>query len=145
MTNVRRLPLRLIALGVVVVVQIVLLLVALVPPGVWTDLGMAGNPIPPEWAPFVAGIFYILPSLTGLLTHRWQMAIILATLPAWLDLGIFAIAAASRIGPYYLALEPHAVSTVGTLELFAVLGALGWLARPVVSGAAKRLRRTVQL
>ncbi len=141
--RIRRLPPRLIALGVVVTVQIVLLLIALVPPSVWTDLGMPGSPIPTGLAPLVAGLFYVLPSLTGLLTHRWQMAIILATLPAWLDLGIFAIAAASRIGPYYLALEPHAVSTVGTLELFAVLGALGWLTRPVAVGVIARLRRAV--
>lgn len=140
---IRRLSPRLVALGVVVALQSVLLLIALVPASVWNDLGMPNGPIPLEMAPVVAGLFYALPSLTGMLARRWQVAIILATLPAWLDLGIFAIAAASRIGPYYLVLEPHAVSTVGTLELFAALGALGWLARPVVLGAAARLRRAV--
>lgn len=104
---------------------------------------MPNGPIPTELAPVVAGLFYALPSLTGLLARRWQVAIVLATLPAWLDLGVFAIAAASRIGPYYLVLEPHAVSTVGTFELFAALGALGWLARPFVIGAFARLRRAV--
>ncbi len=49
----------------------------------------------------------------------------------------------SRIGPYYLVLEPHAVSTVGTLELFAALGALGWLARPLVISALTWLRQAV--
>jgi hypothetical protein len=133
----------LIALGSVVALQCILLLIALVPPSIWADHGMPNGPIPTELAPVVAGIFYVLPSLTGLLARRWQVAILLATLPAWLDLGIFAIAAASRIGPYYLVLEPHAVSTVGTLELFAALGALGWLARPVAIGAYARLRRGI--
>ena len=141
--RIRRRSARLIALGIVVTLQCVLLLIALVPASIWNDLGMPNGPIPMELAPVVAGLFYVLPSVTGLLARRWQVAILLATLPAWLDLGIFAIAAASRIGPYYLALEPHAVSTVGTLELFAALGALGWLARPVVIGAYARLRRGV--
>lgn len=141
--RIRRLPPRLVALGSVVTVQCILLLIALVPASVWNDLGMPNGPLPTEMAPVVAGLFYVLPSVTGMLARRWQVAIILATLPAWLDLGIFAIAAASRIGPYYLVLEPHAVSTVGTLELFAALGALGWLARPVVIGAYARLRRAV--
>ena len=140
-SRIHRLSPRVIALEGVVTLQCVLLLIALVPASVWNDLGMPNGPIPTELAPVVAGLFYVLPSLTGLLSRRWQIAIILATLPAWLDLGIFAIAAASRIGPYYLVLEPHAVSTVGTLELFAALGALGWLARPVVIGPYARLRR----
>lgn len=141
--RIRRRSSRLITLGGVVALQCVLLLIALVPPGIWADLGMPNGPIPTELSPVVAGLFYALPSLTGLLARRWQVAIILATLPAWLDLGIFAIAAATRIGPYYLVLEPHAVSTVGTIELFAALGALGWLARPFVIGAFVRLRRAV--
>src|SRR5262245_7684926 len=139
--HIRRRSARLVALGTVVALQCVLLLIALVPPSIWADQGMPNGPLPTELAPVVAGLFYVLPSLTGMLARRWQVAILLATLPAWLDLGIFAIAAASRIGPYYLVLEPHAVSTVGTLELFAALGALGWLARPVLIGAGARLRR----
>ena len=137
-------PPRLVTLGVVVALQTVLLLVALVPPTIWADYGLPNGPIPTDAAPIVAGLFYILPSLTGLLVRRWQVAVILATLPAWLDLGIFAVAAAVRIGPYYLVLEPHAVSTVGTLELFAALGALGWLARPLVISALSWLRQTVR-
>ena len=141
--RIRRRSSRLIALGGVVTLQCILLLIALVPPSIWADHGMPNGPIPTELTPVVAGLFYVLPSLTGLLARRWQVAILLATLPAWLDLGIFALVAASRIGPYYLVLEPHAVSTVGTLELFAALGALGWLARPFVIGAYARLRRGV--
>jgi hypothetical protein len=143
LVSARTLSTRLIALGAVVVAQIVLLLIALVPASFWTSRGMPSGPIPTDMTPIVAGLFYALPSLTGLLSRRWQVAVILATAPAWLDLGIFAIAAAPRIGPYYLALEPHAVSTVGTLELFAVLGALGWLVRPLVIRAIDWFRQMV--
>lgn len=112
-----------------VVCEIALLLIALVPQNVWADHGLPDGPIPASLAPLVAGLFYLLPALTGLLCRRWQMALVLATLPAWIDLGIFAVAAASKVGPFYLVLDPHAVSTVGTLELFGALGVLGWLAR----------------
>lgn len=126
---------RLVALTLAIVGEIALLLTALVPQSIWAAHGFPDGPIPHTATPVVAGFFYTLPALTGLLSRRWQAAVVLATLPAWLDLGAFAVTAAGRIGPFYLAVEPHAVSTVGTLELFAVLGALGWLARPLVLGA----------
>ncbi len=112
-----------------VVAEIALLLIALVPQSEWAAHGLPDGPIPRSLYPLVAGLFYVLPAFTGLLARRWQIAVLLATLPAWLDLGAFAVAAATRIGPFYLAQEPHASSAVGTLELFAALGALGWLAR----------------
>lgn len=126
------------ALGAAVLSEIALLLIALVPQSVWATHGFPNGPIPNALAPFVAGAFYLLPALTGMLCQRWQVAVVLATLPAWLDLGIFAIAAAGHIGPFYLVIDPHAVSTVGTLELFAVLGALGWLARTSLLGLLAR-------
>ncbi|HEV2459574.1 MAG TPA: hypothetical protein VGS80_14555 [Ktedonobacterales bacterium] len=120
---------RLVALALAVVAEILLLLVALVPQSIWAAHGFPDGPIPRSFSPVIAGLFYVLPAVTGMLSRRWQVAIVLATLPAWLDLGAFAVAAASRIGPFYLATDPHSASTVGTLELFAALGALGWLAR----------------
>lgn len=120
---------RRLALGATVLCELLLLLVALVPQSIWASRGFPDGPIPRSLAPVVAGAFYVLPAATGTLSRRWQTAVVLATLPAWIDLGLFAVAAAIRIGPFYLAMDPHAVSTVGTLELFAVLGALGWLAR----------------
>jgi hypothetical protein len=132
--------LRLAALTLAILVEVTLLLIALVPQSVWASRGLPDGPIPTVASPLVAGLFYVLPALTGLLCQRWQVAVVLATLPAWLDLGAFAVAAAQRIGPFYLAVEPHAVSTVGTLELFAVLGALGWLARQPLLGALAALR-----
>jgi hypothetical protein len=113
----------------VVGVECLLLLIALVPATVWARLGHPAGPIPAPLEPAVAGLFYLLPGLTGLLSRRWTAAIALATMPAWLDLGIFAVAAAPRVGPFYLAQEPHAAGSVGTIELFAVLGLLGWIVR----------------
>jgi hypothetical protein len=118
-----------VALVLIVFAELTLLLIELVPLSVWTTYGFPDGPIPRGAYPVVAALFYVLPTLTGALCRRWPAAVVLATLPAWLDLGAFAIAGASRIGPFYVAQQDHAVSTVGTLELFAALGALGWLAR----------------
>jgi hypothetical protein len=116
-------------LWIAVLAELALLLVALVPQSVWAGLGYPTGPIPSALAPLVAATFYLLPLLIGALCQRWQVAILLATFPAWLDLGVFATAAASRIGPFYLAIDPHTVNTISTLELFGLLGLLGWLAR----------------
>ncbi len=124
-----RWSLRLLLLGGGILIELALMLVALVPQTIWASHGFPDGPIPRVLSPVVAAAFYVLPVLTGMLCRRWTAAVVLATFPAWLDLGLFAVAAASRVGPFYLATDPHAVSTVGTLELFAVLGALGWLAR----------------
>lgn len=130
------------ALGVVLIgvilLDIALLLVALVPDRVWQTHGFPNGPIPSALTPLIAGGFYVLPALIGALCRRWQVALVLATLPAWLDMGLFATAAASRIGPFYLFLDVHAASTVGTLELFGALGALGWLGRTVALMALGR-------
>jgi hypothetical protein len=118
--------------------QMTLLLIALVPQSIWAANGYPNGPIPRSFYPVVAALFYVLPALTGALCRRWPAAVVLATLPAWVDLGVFAVAAASRIGPFYIAQQDHAVSTVGTLELFAALGALGWLARVAVLAVLPR-------
>lgn len=117
-------------LVVVLVVETALLLISLVPATIWTDMGQsADGPIPHSLYWLTAGLFYVLPAAAGALCQRWQVAVVLATLPAWLDLGVFAVAAASRLGPFYVVQGTNAADTVGTLELFAALGALGWLAR----------------
>ena len=108
--------------------QTFLLLIALIPQSVWADYGYPSGPIPAAIAPLVAALFYLLPPLIGALCQHWYSAIILSTFPAWIDLGVFATAAARRIGPFYLVQDPHATNTVSTLELFSLLGVLGWLA-----------------
>lgn len=112
-----------------VVADTLLLLVAVVPQSIWAAHGYPNGPVPHLLIPAVAGVFYVLPSVIGALCRRWIPAVVLATLPAWVDLGVFGVAAATRVGPFYLGLDVHASSTVGTLELFAILGFLGWLAR----------------
>lgn len=120
-------------LGLALAIQIVLLLISLVPGSIWTNLGQpVDGPIPHSLYWLTAGLFYILPAATGALCRRWQVAVVLATLPAWLDLGVFAIAASARLGPFNLVQNANSADTVGTLELFAALGALGWLARSAV-------------
>jgi hypothetical protein len=119
---------RLGALSGCVALQCALLLVSLVPQTTWAELGLPDGPIPAVLSPLVAGLFYVLPAVVGALSRRWQVAIVLATFPAWLDLGVFSVAAAQRLSPFYIAQDPHASGAVGLLELFAALGALGWLA-----------------
>lgn len=118
---------RLSALGAAVALQCGLLLVSLVPQTTWAGFGLPDGPIPSALSPVVAGLFFVLPAVVGALSRRWQVAIVLATFPAWLDLGIFSVAAAQRLSPFYIAQDPHATGAVGLLELFAALGALGWL------------------
>jgi hypothetical protein len=122
----------LILLGLCVVFDTGLLLVSVIPQSIWAAHGYPNGPIPAKLAPVVAALFYLLPSVVGALCRRWIPAVVLATLPAWVDLGVFSIAAAWRDGPFYLGQDVHATSTVGTLELFAALGALGYLARTAV-------------
>ena len=44
-----------------------------------------------------AALFYALPAVTGGLCRHWYTAITLATLPAWVALGVFATLAAPRL------------------------------------------------
>jgi hypothetical protein len=117
-----------------------LLFIALVPQSVWASHGWPNGPIPQVTYPLVAALFYLFPAIIGGLCSRWQIAIVLATLPAWLDLGLFAVVAAGRFGPFYLAEESHAAGTASTLELFAALGALGWLTRVGLQTTLSRIQ-----
>ena len=135
--------LRLGALGAVVLCESALLLISLVPQTTWASLGYPDGPIPYEFSPLVAGLFYLLPTLTGALCRRWSAAVALATLPAWLDLGVFAVVAAPRLGPFSLARDPYAAATVGTLELFVALGLLGWVTRVALLDARGHWSRSL--
>jgi beta-N-acetylhexosaminidase len=137
--------LRRATLGILVLSESVLLLISLVPQTTWASLGYPDGPIPEALVPLVAGLFYLLPTLTGVLCRRWSAAITLATLPAWLDLGLFAIVAAPRLGPFSFAQDPHAAALVGTLELFIVLGLLGWIARVALRDDLERRWRRLLL
>lgn len=118
-----------------VVVETLLVTTALVPPQLWTRLlpgspsAALDGPFPPALAPIIPALLYLVPTVIGFLCKSWQRALLFATLPAWIGLGLFVIAAATKVGPFYLVAPAQVTSNVSVLELFAALGAIGWLAR----------------
>ena len=120
-----------------VALETLLVALALVPAQLWTRVlpgsGSAAldGPFPPKIAPVISALLYILPSVIGFLCRSWQRALLCATLPAWMGLGAFIIAATFRIGPFYLVAPANVTANVSVLELFAALGAIGWLARHI--------------
>src|SRR6266571_7960654 len=118
-----------------VVIETMLVLLALVPPQLWTRLlpqttsAALDGPFPPVVAPVITALLYLLPAAIGLLCRSWQRALLYATLPAWIGLGIFVIAASFKVGAFYLVSPTQVTANVSLLELFAALGAIGWLGR----------------
>ena len=118
-----------------IVLETLLVLLALVPAQLWSHLlpnvssATLDGPFPPTIAPLVSLLLYVLPTLIGLLSKSWQRALLYATLPAWIGLGAFLVAATFRIGAFYLVASDHVAANVSILELFAALGSIGWLAR----------------
>jgi hypothetical protein len=119
--------------------QTLLLLISLTPQTTWANLHLPNGPIPAPLTPLAAALFYALPAVTGALCRRWYTAITLATLPAWFALGVFATLAAPRLGFAYLTQDTHAAGVVGTLELFAGMGLLGWIMRLAAKDGLARL------
>jgi hypothetical protein len=119
----------------IVIVETLLVTMALIPAQLWTRLlphstGAALNgPFPAAIAPLITALIYLLPTLIGLLCRSWQRALLFATLPAWIGLGAFVIAATFKVGVFYLVSTDHVTANVSVLELFAALGGIGWLAR----------------
>ena len=115
--------------------EILLVTLALVPAQLWGQLfrqstnATINGPFPAPIAPLVTATIYLLPTVIGFLCQNWQKAILYATLPAWLGLGTFLIAATFRVGAFYLVSADHVTANVSVLELFAVLGGIGWLGR----------------
>lgn len=118
-----------------VVIETLLVMSALVPAQFWTRFlpnsttAALDGPFPPRVAPIIALLLYVLPTVIGFLCQGWQKALLYATLPAWFGLGVFLVAATFKIGPFYLVSADHVVANVSLLELFAALGAIGWLGR----------------
>lgn len=115
--------------------ETLLVTLALVPPQLWTRLlpnsptAALDGPFPPALALVVPVLLYLLPTVIGFLCKSWQRALLFATLPAWIGLGLFVVAATTKVGPFYLVAPAQVTSNVSVLELFAALGAIGWLAR----------------
>ncbi len=122
-------------LYVLIVIETFLVTLALVPAQLWTRI-LSGSssaaldgPFPPTIAPVITLLLYLMPTLIGLLCRKWQRALLFATLPAWIGLGLFVVAATFRVGAFYLVSPDHVTANVSVLELFAALGAIGWLTR----------------
>jgi hypothetical protein len=119
------------------VLETLLLLTALVPAQLWTRLlpqsadAALDGPYPATIAPVITALLYLLPTLIGFMCRAWQRALCYATLPAWIGLGLFLIAATFKIGAFYLVAPEHVAANVSVLELFALLGGIGWLGRHI--------------
>jgi hypothetical protein len=117
------------------VFETILVTLALVPPQQWTRLlpnsstAALDGPFPSILAPVIPALLYFVATLIGFLCRSWQRALLFATLPAWIGLGLFVIAAATKVGAFYLVSPAQVTSNVSVLELFAALGGIGWLAR----------------
>jgi hypothetical protein len=124
-------------IGSLVVLEIILVLLALVPAQLWTRLlpnssnAALDGPFPPTIAPIVTLLLYLLPTIIGFLCRSWQRALLFATLPAWIGLGVFLVAATFKIGSFYLVSSDHVTANVSILEMFAALGVIGWLVRSI--------------
>jgi len=120
-----------------VVVETILVLLALVPAQLWTRLlpntssAALDGPFPPKISPVISALLYLLPTVICFLSRSWQRALLCATLPAWIGLGAFLVAATFKVGAFYLVSADHVTANVSILELFAALGALGWLVRHI--------------
>jgi hypothetical protein len=126
---------RSIGIFALVVFETLLVTVALIPTRDWARLlpnsstAAQDGPFPPALALFVPILLYIVPTLVGFLCRNWQQALFYATLPAWIGLGLFITAANTKVGIFYLVAAESVSANVSVLELFAVLGGLGWLAQ----------------
>jgi hypothetical protein len=118
-----------------VVLETILVVLALVPAQLWTRLlpnspsAALNGPFPARIAPAITVLLYVVPTIVGFLSRSWQRALLFATLPAWIGLGLFIVAATYKVGAFYLVSADHVTANVSLLELFAALGAIGWLGR----------------
>lgn len=126
-----------VVLSILIIVETLLLIIALVPAQEWIRIfpssttAALDGPFPPVIAPVITVLLYVVPTAIGWLCQRWQNALLYATLPAWISLGLFLVAATFRIGIFYLVAADHVNANAATLELFGVLGGIGWLARNI--------------
>lgn len=118
-----------------VALETILTTLALVPSQFWTRIlpqapsAALDGPFPATIAPIITVLIYLTPTIVGFLCRSWQRALLFATIPAWIGLGLFVIAATFKVGAFYLVSNDHVTANVSVLELFAALGGIGWLAR----------------
>jgi hypothetical protein len=134
-TEEKRLALVLLGL---IFIETVLVTLALVPAQFWTRLlpqtasAALDGPFPPIISPGITALLYLIPTIIGFLSRSWQRALLYATLPAWIGLGLFVIVATLKVGAFYLVSADHVTANVSVLELFAALGGIGWLGRSIL-------------
>ncbi len=120
---------------VLLIIETALVAMALVPAQIWARLlptsatATLNGPFPPAIAPLITALIYIIPTIIGFRCRTWQRALLYATLPAWIGLGVFLVAATFKVGAFYLVSADHVTANVSVLELFAALGGIGWLGR----------------
>ncbi|TMD57465.1 MAG: hypothetical protein E6I93_02635 [Chloroflexi bacterium] len=118
-----------------IALETILVTLALVPAQEWTRLlpgsssAAQDGPFPPALAPIIPLLLYVVPTVIGFLCRSWQRALLYATIPAWIGLGLFVVAAATKVGAFYLVAPAQVTANISVLELFAALGGIGWLAR----------------
>ena len=118
-----------------IALETILVTLALVPAQEWTRLlpgsssAAQDGPFPPALAPIIPLLLYVVPTVIGFLCRSWQRALLYATIPAWIGLGLFVVAAASKVGAFYLVAPAQVTANISVLELFAALGGIGRLAR----------------
>lgn len=138
MTQVKNWSLWTISLTCLVILETMLVCLALVPAQLWTRLlpqsssAALDGPFPVVIAPGITALLYLAPTIIGFLCRSWQRALLWATLPAWIGLGLFVTLATFKVGAFYLVSSDHVTANVSVLELFAALGGIGWLARSLV-------------
>lgn len=122
---------QLAGIALLALAETTLLIISLIPASRSADLGWTSTngPFPTATAPIITAIFYLAPFGCGMLARRWDVALFGATLPAWLSLGLYTIAASTQNGIFAFTRGDQPTYLVGTLELFAALGAFGWLMR----------------
>lgn len=111
-----------------------LLIMSLVPSTKAAQLGWSATngPFPTATVPLITAVFYLTPLLIGLLAQRWEVALVAATFPAWLGIGIYSVASSTQDGIFAMTAGAHPTYLVGTMELFAALGGFGWLTRRII-------------
>jgi hypothetical protein len=137
-TQVKNWSLWTTSLTCLVILETMLVCLALVPAQLWTRLlpqsssAALDGPFPATIAPAITALLYVTPTIIGFLCRSWQRALLWATLPAWIGLGLFVTLATFKVGAFYLVSSDHVTANVSVLELFAALGGIGWLARSLV-------------
>src|SRR5579883_3221721 len=77
-----------------IALETILVTLALVPAQLWTRLlpnsetAALDGPFPPIIAMIIPVLLYLLPTVIGFLCRSWQRALLFATLPAWIGLGL---------------------------------------------------------